>query len=156
VSERALPPLRTALVAAFALLLLVSTALKLPPTWDWLSSQHAASARLSDADRARAPGLKALLPVSVFDYFRDHLRSSDRVYVQVGGPPQGAFFQGVSREEALREFARFYLLPAVVVGDPKHADVVLSIGADPRSLGLAYSGVVKYPGGRYYVARVHA
>ena len=153
-SARVLPLVRPALVGLFLVLALASVVKTLPRTWDWLSTQRAQSARLSPLDRVQAPGYKALLPVDVFDFFRAHLRRSDRFYVQVGGQPQSNFFRGVSRETALQTFGRFYLLPSVLVTDPRRADVVLSVGADPHALGLPLKSVVRSSSGDYSFARV--
>jgi hypothetical protein len=42
------------------------------------------------------------------------------------------------------------------VDDPSKADVVLTIGVDPHSLGVRLGRVEKFAGGNYYAARVRS
>jgi len=120
-------------------------------TWHWLSGQRSQFARLSAQDRAAEPGTAQLLPVDAFDYFRARLHRGDRYYLAV---EPGAFTAGVSREQAGRIFGRYYLLPAVQVETPAKADVVLTVGIDPHTLGVPLGTVEKFAGGNYFVARV--
>ena len=66
----------------------------------------------------------------------------------------GGFQAGVDRATASRIFARYYLLPAVQVEAPDDADVVFTIGVEPKSLGVPLARVQKFSGGNYYAARV--
>lgn len=120
-------------------------------TWNWLSGQHRQFAGMSAQARAQEPGTAQLLPVDAFDFFRARVHRGDRYFLAVEA---GAFATGVSREQAGRIFGRFYLLPAVQVADPQHADVVLTVGIDPRTLGVPLGTVQKFGGGNYFVADV--
>ena len=140
-----------AAAALAALVVALASGLKdLPGTWDWLSGQRSQFEHLSARERAEEPGTAQLLPVDAFDFFRSKLREGDRYYL---GVKRGGFAAGVDRATAGRIFGRFYLLPAVQVDSPENADVVLTVGIDPRSLGVALGGVEKYGGGNYFVAR---
>jgi hypothetical protein len=122
-----------------------------PVTWDWLSSQHAEFAHLSPAERRQEPGTAQLLPVEAFDFFRSKLRDGDHYYIAA---KRGGFETGVDRATASRIFARYYLLPAIQVDAPDEADVVFTVGVDPKSLGVRLGRVQKFGGGNYYAARV--
>ena len=124
-----------------------------PNTWDWLSKQHAQFAGLSPAERAQEPGTAQLLPVDAFDFFRSQLREGDRFYIAAS---HGGYETGVDRATASRIFGRFYLLPAVQVDDPSKADVVFTVGVEPRTLGVPLQHVAKFSGGAYYAARVRS
>ena len=120
-------------------------------TWDWLSSQHAQFAPLSAQERAQEPGTAQLLPVDAFDFFRSKLRDGDRYYIAA---KRGGFETGVDRATASRIFARYYLLPAIQVDDPRNADIVFTVGVDPHSLGVGLARTEKFSGGNYFAARV--
>ena len=122
-----------------------------PVTWDWLSSQHADFAHLSATERRQAPGTAQLLPVDAFDFFRRKLHDGDRYYIAA---KPGWFETGVDRATASRIFARFYLLPAIQVDAPNDANIVFTVGVDPKSLGVPLKRVEKFGGGNYYAARV--
>ena len=142
----------SAAAAVAALVVALASGLKdLPGTWDWLSGQHAQFAALSADERAREPGTAQLLPVGAFDFFRGKLGDGDRYYLAV---TRGGFSSGVDRATAARIFGRFYLLPAIQVDSPEKADVVLTVGIDPRSLGVSLGPISKFPGGNYFEARV--
>src|SRR5918994_6825090 len=123
----------------------------LPDTWAWLSEQHAVSAELSDASRFQAAGFNNRLPVGGFDFFRTHVKRGDRVYVLARA---GTSTRGVDFPTATRTFARYYLLPAIVVDDVHDATVVVAIGADPRTLPVRYASVLEQDNGTFVVARV--
>jgi len=146
---------RTASSTAAAVLVLVlalaSGLMDLPGTWDRLSAQRSQFEDLSAADRAREPGTSQLLPVDAFDFFRSRVGEGDRYYLAV---TKGGFTTGVDRAQAARIFGRFYLLPAVQVDAPDKANVVLTIGVEPHTLGVELGEVTKYAGGQYFVARV--
>jgi hypothetical protein len=139
-----------AAVAALAIAL-ASGVKDLPGTWDWLSGQRAQFAPLSAQERGQEPGTAQFLPVDAFDFFRAKLGDGDRYYLAV---TKAGFTTGVDRGTAARIFGRFYLLPAIQVAAPAEADVVLTVGIDPHSLGLSLGQVAKYPGGNYFAARV--
>jgi hypothetical protein len=136
------------LCAAIALL---SAALTLPDTWRWLSEQRSDSEDLSAIDRFQASGFGNRLPVGGFDFFRAHVRRGDLVFVHAR---PGSSARGVDFPTAARTFARYYLLPAIVVDDPREATVVVAVGRDPRELGLRYASVLEEDGGSFVVARV--
>jgi hypothetical protein len=140
-------------VAALATLAiaLVSGLKELPGTWRMLSGQRAQFVGLSPHEREQEPGTAQLLPVDAFDFFRSKLQKGDRYYLAV---TRGTFTTGVDRATAGRIFGRFYLLPAIQVAAPASADVVLTVGIDPHSLGVPLGPVEKFPGGNYFEARV--
>jgi hypothetical protein len=146
---------RTASAAAAAIaalaVALASGVKDFPGTWRWLSGQRSQFEHLSAQERAQEPGVAQLLPVDAFDFFRAKLTRGDRYYLAV---TKGRFAGGVDRATAGRIFARFYLLPAIQVDAPAKADVVLTVGIDPHSLGVKLGPVAKFSGGSYFAARV--
>jgi hypothetical protein len=151
VNGRARIALSTATALATLAVALVSGLEELPGTWRWLSVQRSQLAPLSAQERAQEPGTAQLLPVAAFDFFRSKLRGSDRYYLAV---TRGTFTAGVDRATAGRIFGRFYLLPAIQVEAPADADVVLTVGIDPHSLGVPLGPIAKFSGGNYFAARV--
>lgn len=152
-SARAVAAVHAALAAGFVLLALASVAKTLPPTWQWLGEQRAASEALTEVDRIEAPGYNSFLPVEAYNWFRANLRADDRYYLLA---PAGRSFRGVDLPTASRTFARYYLLPALLVEDPRKATIVLSLGPRPEALGLRYVRVERYPRSRWSLARVFA
>jgi hypothetical protein len=142
---------RNAAAGLCAAIALVSAALTLPDTWSWLSEQRSDSETLSEVDRFQAAGFANRLPVGGFDFFRTHVKRGDRVYVHAR---TGTSVRGVDFPTAARTFARYYLLPAVVVDDFRDATVVVTVARDPRELGLEYASVLEQDGGTFTVARV--
>jgi len=146
---------RTASSAAAAVAALVvalaSGVKELPGTWRWLSGQRTEFESFTASQRMQEPGTAQLLPVDAFDFFRLELRDSDTFYLAVRS---GGFAAGVDRAQAGRIFSRFYLLPAIQVDSPAKADVVLTVGIDPHSLGVPLGPVAKFSGGNYFAARV--
>ena len=141
-----------AVAAAAALLVALGSGINdFPVTWDWLSSQHADFAHLTPAERRQEPGTAQLLPVDAFDFFRAKLHDGDRYYIAA---KRGGFVTGVDRATASRIFARYYLLPAIQVEAPGDANIVFTVGVDPKSLGVPLARVQKFAGGNYYAARV--
>ncbi len=138
-----------AAVAVCAALALSSSALTLPDTWRWLADQRDDLERLGPADRVQAPGFNNRLPVGGFDFFRANIRRGDRVYV-LARP--GTTVRGVDFPTGARTFARYYLLPAIVVERPEEATVVVGIGRDPAELGLDYKTELRDDD--FYVGRV--
>lgn len=143
--------MREAAAGLCAALALVSSALTLPDTWTWLSEQRRDSEELSAVDRFQAPGFSNRLPVGGFDFFRAHVKRGDTVFV-LSRP--GTSVRGVDFPTATRTFARYYLLPAIVVDDVHDATVVVAIGADPRTLPVRYASVLEQDDGTFVVARV--
>ena len=90
---------------------------------------------LSAANRARAPEAYSLPTIDprLFDAWRDELRPGDTFALQSG-------VSNASLSQSIEMYARFALLPHVQV-EPRSADVVLSLVADPHKLGLRYSSV---------------
>ena len=71
----------------------------------------------------------------VFEHMRDALRPGDRYAIQMGlrrDQPAGSWIQ---------LFARYYLLPHVMVASPADADVVLSFHASPTTLRVPVTDV---------------
>jgi len=141
---------------AFAALAVLAVALasglkELPGTWRWLSEQRSQFAHFTAQEREQEPGTAQLLPVDAFDFFRTKLSEGERYYLAV---TPGGFTSGVDRAQAARIFGRFYLLPAVQVGTPQEAQVILTVGVDPHSLGVPLGPVEKFSGGNYFAARV--
>jgi hypothetical protein len=126
--------------ALCAALALASAAVTLPDTWRWLADQRSDLADLSPVDRVQAPGFNNRLPVGAFDFFRANVRRGDRVYVLAR---EGTTVRGVDFPTGARTFARYYLLPAIVVEDPGDATVVVAIGRDPKELGLTYKSTLR-------------
>ena len=140
-----------ALVALCAAVAVASAALTLPATWRWLTEQRADLEGLTAVDREQAAGFNNRLPVGGFDFFRANVRRGDRVYVLAR---QGTSVRGVDFPTAARTFARYYLLPAIVVDDVRDATVVVAIAEDPKQLGLEYKSVLTDEDGAFVVARV--
>ena len=141
---------------AFAALAVLAVALasglkELPGTWRWLSEQRSQFAHFTAQEREQEPGTAQLLPVDAFDFFRTKLSEGERYYLAV---TPGGFTSGVDRAACARIFGRFYLLPAVQVGTPQEAQVILTVGVDPHSLGVPLGPVEKFSGGNYFAARV--
>jgi hypothetical protein len=139
------------LAGCFLALAAASIGRTIGDTWSFLSNQRSSYADLTRADPNVVPEFQALLPVTAANFFLAHVRRGDRFYLQV---QEGPFIAGVDYPTAVRTFARFELLPAIAVTDPAQADVVLSVGADPRALGLDYVRIDRAGDGRYAAARV--
>jgi hypothetical protein len=140
-----------AAIAVFCALAVLSIAKTFGDTWSFLADQRESYADLTREEPNVVPEFQTLLPVAVARFFSSHMRRGDRFYVQVA---DGPFIAGVDYPTAVRTFARFEFLPAVAVSDPAEADVVLSVGADPRELDLPYASVEEAGDGRHTVARV--
>lgn len=142
---------RLGAVALFLALAAFSTARTYGETWNFLENQRESYADLTAAEPNIVPEFQTLLPVSAVNFFSARMRRGDRFYVHAA---EGPFIAGVDYPTAVRTFARFQLLPAVLVRDPREADVVLAIGADPVRLGLRLRELARSPDGRYAFARV--
>ena len=139
------------LVGACAAIALASALITLPDTWRWLADQRSGLERLTALDRHQAPGFNNRLPVGAFDFFRANVGRGDRVFV-LARP--GTSVRGVDFPTAARTFARYYLLPAIVVDDVRDATVVVAIAADPKMLGPTYKSVLTEDNGTFVVARI--
>ena len=106
-----------AAIACFFALAAFSTGLTFEGTWDFLQDQRDSYADLTAAEPNVVPEFQTLLPVSAVNFFSSRMRRSDRFYVQAA---EGPFIAGVDYPTAVRTFARFELLPAVLVRDPAH------------------------------------
>jgi len=148
---RFLPAARLGAVGLFIALAAISTGQTLPDTWNFLGDQRESYADLTAAEPNVVPEFQTLLPVSAVNFFSARMRREDRFYVHAA---EGPFIAGVDYPTAVRTFARFQLLPAVLVRDPSEADVVLAIGTDPGDLELRLGQVERSPDGRYAIARV--
>lgn len=126
-----------AVAAAVALIATASIVITFPKSWSFASDERA-----SFAGVAASPTLvfryQQLLPADAVTFVRQRLRPKERYFVL---PREGTLFAGVSYPTAVRTFARYALLPAVQVDDPKDADAVIGIGVDPGTLPLHYSTV---------------
>ena len=142
---------RLGAVALFLALAAFSIGRTYAETWDFLSDQRDSYADLTNAEPNIVPEFQTLLPVAAVNFFSSRMRRGDRFYVHAA---EGSFIAGVDYPTAVRTFARFQLLPAVLVRDPAEADVVLAIGADPAQLALRLREVARTPDGRYTFARV--
>ena len=118
------------------LLALASAAITFPHSWSWASDQRASFDGLSSPDLVFK--YQQLFPGQAVAFADARLRPKDTYYV-IARP--GAVFAGVDYPTAVRTFTRYALLPAVQVQDPKRADYVIGVGADPGTLGLTYSQV---------------
>lgn len=106
-----------------------------PDLWAKLGRERARDAALTPKQREHA-FLDALpLPAEVFDYYRAHLRSGDRVYFQV---LDSGFGQFADLPTVVATAGRYYLLPAVAVERLEDANVVVSWEADPGLLGVQF------------------
>ena len=142
---------RLGAVVAFLALAAFSTGLTFDDTWDFLADQRESYRDLTAAEPNIVPEFQTLLPVSAVNFFSSRMRRGDRFYVHAA---DGPFIAGVDYPTAVRTFARFQLLPAVLVRDPAQADVVLAIGADPAGANVPVEEVARSPDGRYAFARV--
>jgi hypothetical protein len=140
---------RRAAAIAVAALAVVSAAITFPSSWSWTNEQHDAFSGLSSPQNVFK--YQELLPAEAVAFARARLRPRERYFVL---PRNGALFAGVNYPTAVRTFARYALLPAVQVQSPAQADVVVGVGADPRTLGLGYAKVERDPRGTVVVARV--
>ncbi len=127
------PRIARAGALAVGVLALVSAAITYPHSWSWASDQR------SSFDGLSSPELvfkyQQLFPGPAVSFVQARLRPKDTYYVVAR---EGSVFAGVDFPTAARTFTRYALLPAVQVQDPRKADYVIGIGADPGKLGLKY------------------
>lgn len=121
------------LLVAIAIL---SGSLHVGEDWRRLGDGRARDAALSEDERVHAPIDALPLPAGVFDFYRDHIRATDRYYLQVLESGFGPF---ADLPTVVATMARFYLLPAAQVATLAEADVVISWEADPGLLGVRFS-----------------
>jgi hypothetical protein len=113
-----------------------SIARDVPRSWSLMRTEHADFAGYTAIERDQAYGAALSLPMSLFDFYRQYLRSGDRYFIQI---QNGAFGRFIDKKTAVRTVARLYLLPAIEAPDLKHANVVLSWDSDPGLLHLRLS-----------------
>jgi len=136
------------MVAALLFLALVlgSAAKSIPATAIAWHGERVRFEHYSAAERAHAPARNSLpMDPRVFDAWRGELRPGDTFALQFG-------LRNASLKQSIEMYTRFALLPHVQVA-PRSADVVLSLLANPRTLGLRYSSVHKVSEG-LWTARV--
>jgi hypothetical protein len=103
--------------------------------WHRLAHDRQEYAAYSESQRAHAAIDKVGLESGVFDFYKEHLVRGDRIYFQVAPGGFGEFYDLPGIVAAL---GRYYLLPAVQVPDLKDATVVVSLNADPGTLGVRF------------------
>ena len=96
--------------------------------WRTMADDYRMYSSLSALERRHAPSDQVRVPGEVFDYYADRVHKGDRIYLQIN--------PGRARPDAIEAVARFYLLPAVVVGDLADANVIVSFYEDPAQLGV--------------------
>lgn len=143
---------RLALAGLLAATALASTLKSYPESWRFLHREHAQFSGYTAQDRLEAAAYANGIPIDAFNFFRSHLRRGDRYFVSA--PASASFTPGVDRSATLQTFGRYYLLPAIAVTTPGQATVVLSVGQDPKSLGLPLADVVQDGSNPFWVARV--
>lgn len=136
------------IVAALLFLALVlgSAAKSIPATAVAWHGERVRFEHYSATERAHAPAENSMpMDPRVFDAWRAQLRPDDSFALQFD-------LENDSLRESIALFTRFALLPHVQV-PPAKADVVLSLFANPRKLGLHYTRIVKISNG-LWAARV--
>ena len=138
---------RLALACAFVVLLVVSVATTVTRSAIHWHGERVRFEHATELQRQLYPVLISLPAIDpfVFERARTALRPGERFAFQTGLPG------GLGA--AVQAYARYYLLPNVMVAKPSDADVVLSLFADPHRLGLRYSSVRRLRA-HFYVARV--
>ena len=151
-TEARLRMVRLALAGLLAATALASTIKSYPESWRFLHREHAQFSGYTAQDRLEAAAYANGIPIDAFNFFRAHLRRDDRYFVSA--PASASFTSGVDRSATLQTFGRYYLLPAIAVTTPDQATVVLSVGQDPKTLGLPFAQVVRDGSNPFWVARV--
>jgi hypothetical protein len=151
-TEARLRTVRLALAGLLAVTALASTIKSYPESWRFLHREHAQFSGYTAQDRLEAAAYANGIPIDAFNFFRAHLRRGDLYFVSA--PASASFTPGVDRSATLQTFGRYYLLPAIAVTTPDQATVVLSVGQDPKSLGLPLADVVQDGSNPFWVARV--
>jgi hypothetical protein len=140
---------RAAAPIVVAALAFVSAAITFPHAWSWASDQRGSFEGLASPELVFK--YQQLIPADAVAFAQARLKPRDRYFVIAR---KGSLFAGVSYPTAVRTFARYALLPAVQVQDPRAADFVIGVGADPGKLPLTYSKVDWAKNGDIVVAKV--
>ena len=151
-TEARLRTVRLALAGLLAATALASTLRSYPESWRFLHREHAQFSGYTPQDRLEAAAYANGIPIDAFNFFRSHLRRDDLFFVSA--PASASFTPGVDRSATLQTFGRYYLLPAIAVATPSQATVVLSVGQDPKALGIPLAEVVQDGPNPFWVARV--
>jgi hypothetical protein len=151
-TEARLRTVRLALAGLLAATALASTLRSYPESWRFLHREHAQFSGYTPQDRLEAAAYANGIPIDAFNFFRAHLRGDDFFFVSA--PASASFTPGVDRSATLQTFGRYYLLPAIAVATPSQATVVLSVGQDPKALGIPLAEVVQDGPNPFWVARV--
>ncbi|MEP6977907.1 MAG: hypothetical protein ABI948_07610 [Thermoleophilia bacterium] len=151
-TEARLRTARLAVAGLLAVTALASTLKTYPESWRFLHREHAQFAGDTAQDRLEEAAYANGIPIDAFNFFRAHLRRGDRYYVSA--PSSASFTPGVDRSAALQTFGRYYLLPAIAVTTPGQATVVLSVGTDPKTLGIPFADDIQDGTNPFWVARV--
>jgi hypothetical protein len=151
-TEARLRTVRLALAGLLAATALASTLKSYPESWRFLHREHAQFSGYTAQDRREAAAYANGIPIDAFNFFRAHLRRGDLYFVSA--PASASFDPGVDRSASLQTFGRYYLLPAIAVATPAQASVILSVGTDPKALGLSLAEVVQDGSNPFWFARV--
>jgi hypothetical protein len=143
---------RLALAGLVAVTALASSLKSYPESWQFLRREQDQFKGYTAQDRLEAAAYANGIPIDAFNFFRAQLRRDDRYYVTA--PAAASYTPGVDRSATLQTFGRYYLLPAIAVTTPGQATVILSVGTDPKSLGLPLAEVVRDGSNPFWVARV--
>jgi hypothetical protein len=107
-----------------------------PHTWRLMRIEHAAYASYTPMQREQAFGDALPLPMDVFAWYRQWLRPGDRYWIQI---EPSAFSTYLTKQDAVRDVARLYLLPAIQVSKLSQANVVISWDDDPSKLHVPFA-----------------
>ena len=151
-TEARLRTVRLALAGLLAVTALASSLKSYPESWRFLHREHAQFSGYTAQDRLEAAAYANGIPIDAFNFFRAHLRRDDRYFISA--PASASFTPGVDRSATLQTFGRYYLLPAIAVTTPAQATVVLSVGTDPKALGLPLGQTVRDGSSPFWVAQV--
>ena len=151
-TDARLRTVRLALAGLLAATALASTLKSYPESWRFLHREHAQFSGYTAQDRLEAAAYANGIPIDAFNFFRSHLRRDDLFFVSA--PASASFTPGVDRSATLQTFGRYYLLPAIAVATPVQATVLLSVGTDPKTLGLPLADVFQDGSNPFWVARV--
>ena len=151
-TDARLRTVRLALAGLLAVTALASSVKTYPESWRFLHREQAQFDGYTAQDRLEAAAYANGIPIDASNFFRSHLRRDDRYFVNA--PATASFTAGVDRSAALQTFGRYYLLPAIAVTTASQATVVLSVGTDPKVLGLPLAEVVRDGSNPFWVARI--
>ena len=151
-TDARLRTVRLALAGLLAATALASTLKSYPESWRFLHREHAQFSGYTAQDRLEAAAYANGIPIDAFNFFRAHLRRGDLYFVSAAA--SASFDPGVDRSASLQTFGRYYLLPAIAVAMPAQASVILSVGQDPKALGIPFAEVVRDGSNPFWFARV--